>query len=60
MEKIKLPLENVGKLKEHQRTLHDLTVEFDRLEECGEDCSHYRAAIADAQAKVSKILENYS
>lgn len=49
----------IERLKQEQRTLHDIQVELDRIEECGADCRAYKEETATYQARVAKLLEYY-
>lgn len=59
VEKIKLSPEMKQKVLNDQRTLHDLVSEYDRLEECGTDCTAYKGVIAEAQKKLERLLANF-
>lgn len=59
MEQIKLPDEMVSRLREHQRNINDLQEELDKAEFCGVDCTQLRAASAEANERMSRLLANY-
>lgn len=50
---------NVQKLKDHQRQMHDIIAEYDRLEECGADCQAEKALAAEKVRQIGKMLENF-
>lgn len=56
---IKLPPEMIAELKIRQRELHDFLTEFDKLEDCGEDCQAVRQLHQQAADKIEKLLKHY-
>lgn len=59
MDTIKLPDEMVGKLLQHQREMNDFQGELDKAEFCGVECSQLRAAMAEANERINRLLANY-
>jgi len=59
MAPIKLDAKTVAKLREAQRDLHDILPEFDKLEQCGEDCQIYRQVHAEAGQRIEALLKHY-
>lgn len=59
MNSYKLPPEKVAELKQTQRALHDLSLEYDKLEDCGTDCKEYRRMIQEGQDSIEKLLKHF-
>lgn len=59
MGKIKLSRERYDELIAAERKLNDLLPEYDKLEECGVDCTAFRQINAERLPQIAAIKKNY-
>jgi hypothetical protein len=52
--------ETYAQLLKDQRALTDSLSNFDKLEECGEDCTTARAWVANQLDRISALIKNFA
>ena len=60
MGKIKLTKERYQQLLKAERELLDLLPEYDKLEECGVDCTSLRQVNADRLPQIAALKKHYA
>lgn len=55
----KLPIDSYTRLLEAERTLNDLHVEFDKMEQCGIECQQMRGAVQVQLEQIGQLKMHY-